>query len=248
MPVPRHYDWISHHARRRPDGMAAVELASGRHLSYAAFDERIARLAAHLWDVCGVRRGERVATLLHNTTDVFEIQFACGRLGAIFVPLNWRLAVPELEFIVGDATPRVLIHDIEFVETAATLHRTSAVSHMIAHGDIDSPYERAISATRPLAESETLTHDDLSTIMYTSGTTGRPKGAMITHGMTFWNAVNLGAPHLVNHRTVALTVLPLFHTGGLNCYANPVFHAGGTVLVMRTFDPGESLRLIGDPT
>jgi fatty-acyl-CoA synthase len=247
MPVPRHYDWISHHAERRPSETAAVDLAGGRRFSYADFDKRIAHLAGHLRDICGVGRGERVATLLHNTTDVFEIQFACGRLGAIFVPLNWRLAVPELEFIVGDATPRVLIHDLEFAETTAALRRSCDVPHAIAHGDADSPYERAISAARPLVAPETLTHDDLSTIMYTSGTTGRPKGAMITHGMTFWNAVNLGAPHLVSHRTIALAVLPLFHTGGLNCYANPVFHAGGTVLVMRSFDPAESLRLIGDP-
>ncbi len=247
MPVPRHYDWISHHARRRPDGVAAVDLATGRRFSYASFDERIARLAGHLSGVCGVRRGERVATLLHNVTDVFEIQFACGRLGAIFVPLNWRLAVPELEFIVGDAAPRVLFYDNEFAETAVALRRSCEVSHLIAHGGAGATYERAIAAARPLATPEALTHDDLSTIMYTSGTTGRPKGAMITHGMTFWNAINIGAPHLVNHRTVALTVLPLFHTGGLNCYANPVFHAGGTVLVMRTFDPAESLRLIGEP-
>ena len=74
--------------------------------------------------------------------------------------------------------------------------------------------------------------------MYTSGTTGQPKGAIITHGMTFWNCVNLGGPAYISPSTVLLTVLPLFHTGGLNCYTNPVLHSGGTVLIMRAFDPG----------
>ena len=77
--------------------------------------------------------------------------------------------------------------------------------------------------------------------MYTSGTTGQPKGAIITHGMTFWNCVNLGGPAYISPSSVLLTVLPLFHTGGLNCYTNPVLHSGGTVLIMRAFDPGLAL-------
>jgi fatty-acyl-CoA synthase len=102
----RYYDWIAHFGRRTPDKVAAVDLASGREFSYAQFDARISRLAAGLRDRLDIKRGDRVAVLALNTTDTLEVQFACGRLGAVFLPLNTRLTVPELQYIVGDAGRR----------------------------------------------------------------------------------------------------------------------------------------------
>ncbi len=193
-----------------------------------------------------IARGDRVAVLAHNTTDTLEVQFACGRLGAVFLPLNTRLTVPELQFIVADAAPKLMIHDADLAETARTVARLCDVAAALALG-AGGAYEAAIAAARPLDNCEDVTLDDISTIMYTSGTTGQPKGAIITHGMTFWNCVNLGGPAYITPSSVLLTVLPLFHTGGLNCYTNPVLHAGGTVLIMRAFDPGLALQLISDP-
>jgi fatty-acyl-CoA synthase len=245
LPV-RYYDWIAHFARRTPDKVAAVDLAGERRFTYAAFDVRISRLASHLREELKVARGDRVAVLALNTTDTLEIQFACGRLGAVFVPLNTRLTVPELHFIVGDCAPKVMVHDADLAETALAVAKLCNTASALKLGP-DGSYERAIAAAKPLAASEMVTLDDVSTIMYTSGTTGLPKGAIINHGMTFWNCVNLGGPAYISPSSVLLTVLPLFHTGGLNCYTNPVLHAGGTVLIMRQFDPALALKLISDP-
>jgi fatty-acyl-CoA synthase len=242
-PVIRAYDWIAHHDANRPGKPAIVDLASERTLTYGDLHRRADGLAAHL-EGLGVGRGDRVALLAHNGPEYFDLQFACGRIGCIAVLLNWRLTVPELEYIVGDSSPAVLLHSPELAGPAAELVARCGVAHALV---IDDGYESVVASGEhptPVA----LSHDDPSTIMYTSGTTGHPKGAIITHGMTFWNAVNLGIPARITPDTVQLVVLPLFHTGGLNCYANPVLHAGGRIVVSRAFDPAEALRVIGDPS
>jgi fatty-acyl-CoA synthase len=241
----RYYDWIAHFGRRTPNKAAVVDLASGREFSYAQFDARISRLAMYLRHRLKIKRGDRVAVLALNTTDTLEVQFACGRLGAVFLPLNTRLTIPELQYIVDDAAPALMIHDAELADVAISVAQLCGIGSMLLLGP-DGSYEAAIAASEPLDKAELVTLDDISTIMYTSGTTGQPKGAIITHGMTFWNCVNLGGPAYISPSSVLLTVLPLFHTGGLNCYTNPVLHAGGTVLIMRAFDPGLALALISD--
>ena len=241
----RYYDWIAHFGRRTPNKTAAIDLASGRRFTYAEFDARISRLATHLRDQLKIARGDRVAVLALNNTDTLEVQFACGRLGAVFLPLNTRLTVPELHYIVGDAAPKAMVHDADLAETALAVGKLCNIEAALLLGP-EGSYEAAIASSKPLDRIEQVTLDDISTIMYTSGTTGQPKGAIITHGMTFWNCVNLGGPAYITPSSVLLTVLPLFHTGGLNCYTNPVLHSGGTVLIMRAFDPGTALKLISD--
>ncbi len=243
------YDWIDHHARNRPSKEAVRDLGTSRSFTYAELDQRVEATAAYLASA-GVGRGDRVGVLAHNGVEFFDLQFACARLGAICVLLNWRLTVTELEYIVDDSSPKILIHDVSFAEAAAELQGRCEIGELleIDDGKPDSPYEDALARHdgTPI-ERAALTHDDVITIMYTSGTTGLPKGAMITHGMNFWNCVNLGIPGGIGLDTVHLNVLPLFHTGGLNCYSNPVLHAGGTVVILKTFDPGETLQVLGDP-
>lgn len=243
MSIP-YYDCIAHHAMRRPDLLAAVDLATGRHHTYQAFNERIARLAGSLRRNHGIAAGDRVAILAPNSTDTFDVQFACGRLGAIFVPLNWRLANPELLAILADCTPAMLIYDPEFAERAGHLAQARGIGHLVSLG---LTFERIALDGPRLDQPAEVTLDDTSTILYTSGTTGLPKGAIISHGMNFWNTVHCMASIGIQRSTVFLGMLPLFHSGGLNVFSYPMFQAGGTVMITRAFDPGEALRLIGDP-
>lgn len=245
----RSYDWIDHHAANRPGNEAIRDLGSNRSFTYAEFDRRVDAMAAYM-ESLGIGRGDRVAVLAHNGVEFFDVQFACARTGVICVLLNWRLTVPELEYILTDSSPALLIHDIEFAEAAAELQQRCSIGELlqIDGGTVDSDYEQTLAGFDGQSGTRaSLTHDDVITIMYTSGTTGLPKGAMITHGMNFWNAVNLGIPAGISIDTVHLNILPLFHTGGLNCYSNPVLHAGGTVVTLKGFDPGETLATLGDP-
>lgn len=110
----RAYDWLAYHARRLGDKIALIDLHSKREFTYREFNDRCERLAAHLTGNLGIKRGERVGVLAQNSSDMFELQFACAKAGLIWLPLNWRLTVSELEFIVGDAAPQVLIPGPEF--------------------------------------------------------------------------------------------------------------------------------------
>ena len=240
-------DWIAHHARFVPNNEAMHDLTSDRHFTYAEMNLRVDRAALYLRDGLGVQDGDRVAVLCHNDTDMFEIQFACRRLGAIFLPLNWRLAVPELEYICQDATPRALIYGSEFVAEAAEIQRLAEVPVIAGlNNGGDSDYESGLAAASGTIVPPLRELDDIWTVMYTSGTTGRPKGPKITYQMAVYNSIQCAMTVEITNHSKNLVLLPIFHTGGLNVYANPMFHTGGTNVVLREFDPGYFLALLSD--
>ena len=241
------YDWIAHHAHYAPESPAITDVWTNRSLTYAGLDDRINRLAAHLRGALGVARGERVAMLAMNTSEHFEVLFACQRIGAIFLPLNWRLAPPELAFIVEDAAPSCLVVGGDFTTAAQALgQRLPASRQLRFEYGAPSPYEAAISAAVPLAEPLDMYFDDPWTILYTSGTTGRPKGAQITYGMVFFSSINGIQKLEITSASRGLTFMPLFHAGGLYLFAAYIFHFGGSNLVMRSFDAQRALALLAD--
>ena len=243
----RHYDWLAYHAFTNPEGDCWTDLHSSRAFTFAAADDRRRRLAAHLARQCGVGKGDRVAVLAQNSTDTMELHAACAKLGAIFLPLNWRLAAPEIDFILSDGEPKVLMYDTASKAIVDALTWQVPLRIETTGEGLASTYEALLADSDGDHPAPEVLHDDTWTILYTSGTTGQPKGVPNTYRMTFVNAVNLGAASEITPRSVGVTVLPLFHSAGLNCYASVLLHNGGSSLVMRAFDPGAALALIDDP-
>ena len=242
-----YYDWSAYHANVRPNKIAIRDLSINKELTYSELDIRSNKLAEWL-QKNGVGKGDRVAILSQNCAEFFELEFACAKIGAIELPLNWRLTKPELEYILNDSTPTVLIYDSGFLDISLELQKDCQIKESLQtdNEDPSSQYEIALKESNGKYEEVPTTHDDLIMIMYTSGTTGHPKGAMINHRMQLYNCINLATPVFISPETVQLVVLPLFHTGGMNCYANPVLHAGGELILIREFDPGLALSILGN--
>lgn len=243
----KHYDWSAYHAYVRPNKIAIRDLSSNQLLTYKELDNRACLLANWLQKV-GVEKGDRVAILSQNCAEFFELEFACAKIGAIELPLNWRLTKPELEYIINDSTPKVIIYDHSFAEISNDLVSDCSISDSleINKEDPNSQYELTLSESSHTYDQPEIDQEDLIMIMYTSGTTGHPKGAMINHQMQLYNVINLASPAFVSSDSVQLVVLPLFHTGGMNCYANPVLHNGGELILIREFDPGQALSILGN--
>lgn len=233
-------DWIGHNAVNRPEKTATLELPSGRSQSYAQMHDRVGRTAAWLSSL-GVGKGDRVGVLALNSSDTLDIIFATWRIGAVHLALNFRLTPSELDYIIGNAEPHVLIFDQELQETVDSL--TVAVDHLIdmnGQGG-DSTFDSSIVDQTPVLSMIELEPDDQCMLMYSSGTTGLPKGVIITHRMMLWAQFNGGAPMDCTSDMVSLTVMPLFHIGGLQVFTCPALFAGGVAIVMRNFDPGATL-------
>lgn len=247
-------DWIAFHADRTPEKLALIDQATGRQFTYGEFNDRAARLAAYLRREWDVQPGDRIAILGKNSTDYFEFEFACIKLGAMMLPLNWRLAEPELLFILNDAGAKGIVYDAEFAGRIPPLLAQSPAKRALRinfgqpPADARRVYEDAIAATdeRVTMHPQT-THDTPMMIMYTAGTTGQPKGVIITHGMMLWNAVNITTPTGLNFDSIFYCVLPTFHIGGLNLYVNPLLHLGGCSIIARQFDAELTLRTLSDP-
>ncbi len=242
------FDLLAHRARVTPARPALEDLDSGERYDYAGLNERAARLAAAAREHWGLQEGDRLAFLGHSRAEFFAMLFGCAKAGLILVPLNWRLAVPELAVLMDDCEPGALIFGAEFADAAATLAERQPGLTLVAL-DGAAAGQRDYPADLADTEPDTRAHPDKDPdtpwyLLYTSGTTGKPKGVIQTFRMMLANYLNIGLAVNLSGDDVLLNVLPLFHTAGINLYSSAVFLAGGSVLVPRGFEPDQALRAL----
>jgi fatty-acyl-CoA synthase len=242
-------DWIRKWSSLQPRKRALI--FEDRPFTYQELNLRTNQLC-HLLLALGVQKGDRVSVLLYNSHQYLEIFFALSKIGAILVPLNWRLAGPELEFILKDSGTRLIIFDHEFKEVLVSIR-----SHLnLSNGDyisIGSPcpawakdYEKGLLEC-PVSEPHlqvSVGDEDPHMLMYTSGTTGVPKGAILSHRKTFFNALNADLFYNLTSKDIMIVSRPLFHSGGLLVEAAPVLYKGGTLILKKRFRSHEILETI----
>ena len=225
---------LARHALERPDAPALH--FDGRVFDYGKLSRRTARAAARLWHGWGVRAGDRVAYLGLNHPDQITLLFALARIGAVLVPLNFRLAQAEWQAVLADCTPRCVLHDPAWADAATAL---AQAADLPAHA-IDTLIAKHAPGDAPVL----ATPDSPALLVYTSGTTGLPKGAVHTQANLLANMAAACEAQALTADDVVLTVLPLFHVGGLCIQTLPALYAGASVLLHARFDATATLAAI----
>jgi fatty-acyl-CoA synthase len=237
--------WARRRSAKSPD--LPMILFEGEETTYGAFSNRVLRLAASL-QRRGIRFGDRVAYLGDNHPSFLETMFASATLGAVFVPLNTRLAPAELAYALSDSGSKLLVFATQLAPPALTAAAAAGVGELIAVGSVESDsaedFETVLADATPLHTEQHVALDDPAIILYTSGTTGRPKGAVLTHGNLTWNSINVLVDYDVTSTERALMVSPLFHVASLGMGALPIILKGATVVLERRFDAERVLSLI----
>jgi fatty-acyl-CoA synthase len=239
--------WLTKRELLSPAKEAIVD--GERRLNYQQLNRRVNRLAGALQGL-GLKAGDRISILSYNRLEFVEVIMAAAKLGLILVPLNWRLTPTELAFNLEDSGAETLLFDADLAEPVKGLTGTTALKQYIVFGE--RPVLNAHAYESLLAghsESEPQPHpipnlDSPHIIMYTAGTTGKPKGAVLSQGASFWNALNLNLALDFTSADRNLAVLPMFHIGGIGLFTLPMLYDGGTVVIQRTFDPAVTLALL----
>jgi fatty-acyl-CoA synthase len=239
-------DWLDRNAQYTPDATALVWVPTGERYTYADLHQKGERLATALADTYDLAPGDRIAVLAENSVEHVLLFAAAQKAGFVLVPLNVRLAPPELQYLVDDSDPHVLFVSDDHAGTAQDLDTDA---HLVPLDDVATLTESApdvavqrIYGTRNAGPDL----DDPLMILYTSGTTGRPKGAIIPHRMLFWNSVNTELRLDLTSQDRSFNAAPFYHTGGWNVLLTPFLHHGATTYLFPSFDPDAVLRLCDD--
>jgi len=236
--------WLAKRRLRSPDTPAVV--FGEERLSYRQLADATDQVAAVLWHR-GIRKGDAVAYIGENSPQFLQVMFGAAQLGAVFVPVNTRLAAPEMAHVLTDSGARAVILDAEFLDRAMPGVEAGRIAHVIVIGEglPEHPGLSRLAAEAPGGHTVAdVDLDDPAAIIYTSGTTGRPKGAVLSHGNLTWVAMNCIVDYDVVSTDVSLMISPLFHVASLGMGALPVILKGATLVLEKGFDAGRALALI----
>lgn len=242
-------DLLSCRALLTPDREALHELYTGQRFTFSELNNRANRLAHMMRDRFGVQKGDRVSILAQNCVAYVDLLYGLAKLGAIFAPLNWRLTAHELTYILGDCQPKVILCGPEFTQVLKEIQAVSPIETVLALEGASIQDSKSYEHEIVLADSSEPRRPDLDgedpcCILYTSGTTGKPKGAVIPHRQVLFNAINTVISWGLTEKDVAPILTPMFHGGGLFIFLTPLNYVGGRVILARNFEPETSLRTI----
>jgi fatty-acyl-CoA synthase len=243
-PQPLRLDFVAHFARTTPHRLAVNDFTSGRQLTYAELDDAVDRAAHVLRDMLGNPHGERVAVLSRNSAEMLTLHFACARTGAMFVPLNWRLAPAEIAFMLDDCEPALLVLEDMFADRVTG----RSTPRLMLDGGASGFNARVKAAPSPAAPGigVTVAPDTPITILYSSGTTGKPKGVIVTQLNAFAGALNLSLGTNCSADSVFLCDMPMFHTAGLFAASRVPLLVGGTLHISQKFDAPVTYERLAD--
>ena len=241
-------DWTGRRALLTPKREAIVDNIQNKRYTFEEMDKRANQVARLLLD-SGVQKGDRVGIYSKNRFDFLDILFACGKIGAILTPFNIRLTTPETEYLLKKTNPSIVFYDpnlgIQFGKIRPLLEK----QHVVVMGnkmfDTDPDIHSLVTRNSSSAvERPAITMDDPFLIVFTGGTTGLPKGAVLSHRLVFWNSVNTIVSWGLRPDDIQPLLFPLFHTGGINVLLIPFYHLGALSIIMGDFDPEETLRVV----
>lgn len=240
---------MTRRARLTPEREAIYDVPSGQRFTYRQLNERACRVANYLRDTMGVEKGDRVGILAQNGVHFVDLLYGLAKIGAILVPFNWRLKPYELQYMSNDCQPKIMIVAPQFADlvnaSKAEMTCKRFVSLNGAKVDAECTYEHMVEAGSPAEPVRPgLDENDPLCILYTSGTTGKSKGAVIPHRQVLWNCINTVISWGLSERDISIVLTPMYHAGGLFIFLTPLLYAGGRLIIESEFDADLSLKHI----
>lgn len=233
-------DWLENRTRLTPWKTAVIDAGLQQRWNYQQINQRAQALACFLLEK-KVEKGDRVALISPNHISYFDFMFACAKIGAIFVPVNWRLSIQEVKYILADCSPKLVGYHDGFKEMMEALSFQQERYFCVSSFE----YEIGMNQeSEPFVLTVAIEQEDPLMMIYTGGTTGKPKGVVLSHRAILWNGLNTAVSWNLTADDTTLTYLPMFHTGGLNALTTPLLMLGGTVVIGRQFDPLEAMEAL----